>query len=186
MEPSDEALVYACRRGDSAAWEAISARYRQLVYTVCRRAGLDREQAADACQIVFTILASKLDSLEQPARLHAWLVTTARRQAVALRNRERVAGTTSFDDLTVDVQAPDLPPDEWLERIEDQLKVRAALSSLDPRCRELLSLLFYRPAPAPYSEITAVLGIPEGSIGPIRGRCLQRLRRKLDELGFRR
>lgn len=185
MEPSDEALVEACRRGDADAWDMISARYRQLVFTICLRAGLDREQAADACQIVFAILAEKLNTLEQPSRLHAWLVTTARRQAAALRSRERMAGIASLDDLAVDAPASDLLPDEWVVRIEDQLKVRAALNALDPRCRRLLSLLFYRATPAPYAEITAALGIPEGSIGPIRGRCLKRMRRKLDELGFR-
>jgi RNA polymerase sigma factor (sigma-70 family) len=184
MNPSDEALVAACRRGDAAAWEAVSARYYQLVFVICRRAGLDREQAADACQIVFTILAEKLDHLEQPARLHAWLVTTARRQAAALRDRERAAGHTAYDDLVSSAHVDDAPLDEWLVRSEDQIKVRAALAALDPRCRQLLTLLFYRPTPAPYAEITAAMGIPEGSVGPMRGRCLEKMRRKLDELGF--
>src|SRR3546814_14824551 len=55
MELSDEVLVLACRRGDAVAWEALSARYRGLIYTIGRRAGLGREQAADVCQNVFAI-----------------------------------------------------------------------------------------------------------------------------------
>lgn len=185
MQPNDEALVLACRRGDAAAWEALSARYRQLVYMICRRAGLDREQAADACQNVFAILARKIDQLEQPERLGAWLVTTARRQAFSLRERERSVAGSLEDEREVDMIVDDAPlPDDQVLLLEEQLKVRAAVAALDERCQQLLTLLFYRPDPAPYAEITAALGIAQGSIGPLRGRCLDRLRRKLEELDF--
>ena len=184
MEPSDEALILACRRGDAVAWEALSARYRRLIFTIGLRAGLDEEQAADVCQNVFTILAQSLDRIEQPARISPWLVTVARRQVEHLRLRERAARiSTPFDEHLADTMTDDaLLPDELLVRLEEQNKVRMAVAALDERCRRLLTLLFYRPDPAPYAEVAAALGIPEGSIGPTRARCLRKLHRILDAL----
>jgi len=90
-----------------------------------------------------------------------------------------------YDAHEADALADDaLLPDELILRLEAQNKVRTALATLDERCRRLLTLLFYRPDPAPYAEIAATLGIPEGSIGPFRARCLRKLRRILDDLGF--
>jgi RNA polymerase sigma factor (sigma-70 family) len=74
--------LQACRRGDEAAWEALVERYQRLIYTIPRRAGLDKDQAAEVFQEVFTTLFEKLETIEQPERLQAWLVTTARRKAV--------------------------------------------------------------------------------------------------------
>ena len=186
MESSDEELILACRRGDAAAWEVLSARYRGLVYSICRHAGLDRELAADGCQNVFARLAKNLDRIQQPAKIGAWLVTTARREAWSLGRHERAAGISLDDDEhgTAALTDDSLLPDELMVRLEAHNKIRTAVASLDERCRRLLTLLFYRPDPAPYAEIAATLGIPEGSIGPFRARCLRKLRRILDDLGF--
>jgi RNA polymerase sigma factor (sigma-70 family) len=186
MEPSDEALVLACRQGDASAWEALSARYRGLIYNVGRRVGLDKEQAADVCQNVFVILARKLDRIEQPAQIGAWLITTTRHEAWKLRERERASGrTVSYDAHEIDTVNEDaLSPDQRLLHLEEQHNVYTAVASLDERCRTLLTLLFYRRDPAPYAEIAATLGIPEGSIGPLRGRCLRKLRHILNGMGF--
>jgi RNA polymerase sigma factor (sigma-70 family) len=188
MEPSDEALVRRCRRGDEAAWEALVNRYRRLVYTVPLRAGLDEEGAADVFQRVFAALVEQLDHIAQPERLSAWLVTTARRETWRMvRRRTPVLPTGSLD--AAPGEAEELPdaavlPDEELVRLEDQHAVRTAVASLDPRCRDLVTLLFFRADPPPYVEIAATLGIAVGSIGPIRARCLERVRRQLAEAGF--
>jgi RNA polymerase sigma factor (sigma-70 family) len=186
MEPSDEALILACRRGDASAWETLSTRYRGLIYNVGRRAGLDKEQAADVCQNVFAILVRKLDRIEQPAHIGAWLVTTTRHEAWKLRQRERASGmTVSYDEHEIDARTEDtLLPDEQLLRLEEQHKVDIAVAALDERCRKLLTLLFYRPDPAPYAQVAVTLRIPAGSIGPLRGRCLRKLRGILNGMGF--
>ena len=186
MEPSDEALILACRRGDASAWETLSTRYRGLIYNVGRRVGLDEEQAADVCQNVFAILVRKLDRIEHPAHISAWLITTTRHEAWKLLQRERASGmTVSYDASEIDalIEDPQLP-DERLLRLEEQHKVAMAVAALDERCRKLLTLLFYRHDPASYSEVAAMLGLPEGSIGPLRGRCLRKLRDILNGMGF--
>ena len=89
MEPSDKQLLLACRKGDQAAWEALIHRYQRLIYAIPRRAGLNDDQAADVFQDVFATLFQKLDDIDQPERLHSWLVTTARRKTWRVISKER-------------------------------------------------------------------------------------------------
>jgi RNA polymerase sigma factor (sigma-70 family) len=154
MEPSDEALVTACRSGDAAAWEALIARYQRLIYGICRQIGLDQDQCAEVFQNVFEALLKQLERIEHPALIGTWIATTTRRQAWrSLRREPTVELSLGDDPLGIDVLPDDAPaPDEIVLRQEAQHKVRTALATLDERCRRLLTLLFYRPAPAPYLE----------------------------------
>lgn len=183
MDPSDSALVLACRQGDSQAWQIIVQRYQRLIYTVARRAGLDNEAAADVFQQVFTVLVEHIHRLEQPERLKAWLVTTAQREAWRVRQRQPVALPVHRNDEheseTIDIADSTPLPEELLVQIEEQAHVHQAVNCLDDRCRELLMLLYYETTPPSYSEIARRLGTSEGSIGPTRARCLAKLRRLL-------
>lgn len=188
MELSDAELVLACRKGDAAAWEALVARYQRLIYTIPRRSGLSEELAADVFQNVFASLFERLDAIEQPERLGAWLVTTARRETWRVSRGERSLlplVTTPGDEDEEPIDLPDNAPlpEETLLRLEARSDVRAAVEALDERCRTLIMLLFYSSEP-PYSEIAAQLGTTEGSIGPTRARCFQKLRPMLDDFEF--
>ena len=97
MEPSDEALVLACRSGDPAAWEALIERYQRLIYSIARRAGLDEERSADVFQRVFATLVERLHEIKQPALIGAWLATTARHEAWRYSRRERMERVASLD-----------------------------------------------------------------------------------------
>lgn len=176
---SDESLLMACRQGDESAWEVLVERYQRLVFSIPRRAGLSSEAAADVFQMVFATLLEQLERIEQPERLGAWLVTTARRETWRVSRTERVADHADLEDELLSLSDDQLLPDEVLLRIESQHEVRSAVNLLDQRCRTLIDLLFYRSEPAPYDEIAVVLQTTEGSIGPTRARCLQKLRRLL-------
>lgn len=179
-EPSDAALIAGCRRGDSSAWETLVRRYQRLIYSIPMRAGLGEEAAADVFQHVWAMLFQKLHTLEHPERVGAWLATTARREAWRAGRRARGGGSSRDDETAMAGIADDAPlPDELVERLEAQNSVRVAVDALDERCRELLNLLFFRAEPPPYSDIAARLGVAEGTIGPARARCLERLRRTL-------
>jgi len=188
MERTDEQLLLACRRGEEAAWEALVRRYQRLVYAVPRRAGLDDDAAAEVFQEVFTTLLENVEGIEQPSRLHAWLVTTARRKTWRIITRSKTTrpfgGEEGEEDEMLSVADERALPDEALAQLEEQHLVRAALADLDERCRTLLTMLFYRADPPPYSEIAAALGTPEGSIGPTRARCLRKLLDALKKKGF--
>ena len=189
MELSDEALIWACRRGEAAAWEALVARYQRLVYAVPRRAGLNEEASGEVFQRVFAVLVEQLDRIEQPERIRAWLVTTARRETWRVGRAESLARLSDpgEDETTGEGRqlAGEAPlPDDVVQRLEEQHIVRMGMAALDERCRQLLTLLFYRPDTPSYTEIAAKLGTSEGSIGPTRARCLEKLRHRLGKLGL--
>ena len=184
MEDSDSQLVSACRRGDQLAWERLIRRYQRLIYAIPLRAGLDEDHAAEIFQDVFTTLFEKLNDIEQPEKLHAWLVTTARRKtlhaiskAVVRQHWHVNADEPAQLATSITDEAP--LPDEQLMILEEQHRIRMTLSSMDERCRTLLEMLFYAAEPPSYADIAARLGIPEGSIGPTRARCLAKLLRLL-------
>jgi len=186
LEASNEKLIQACRWGDPLAWETLIMRYQRLVYTIPRRAGLDQDRSAEVAQRVFEKLVKYLDRIEQPDRIGAWLVTTARREAWRLSQQEGSTQPLPADDgedESNELPCEALLPDEILLRLEEQHTVRTALGELDERCRCLLTMLFYRSEPLSYAEVAAALAMTEGSIGPTRSRCLQKLRRLLDKLG---
>lgn len=177
---SDSELVERCARGDDPAWRALVGRYERLVYTIPYRMGLDPADADEVFQITFTRLAERIGELREPARVRAWLVTTARRTAINLAGRRREIPSEIPDTLT----DPGELPSEELERLQDQQLVRAALGRLGARCRRLLALLYYgdgavtkggTAGEGSYRDVASELGIPMGSIGPTRMRCLAKL-----------
>ncbi len=185
MEDIDLQLVLACRRGDQLAWERLIKRYQRLIYAIPLRAGLDEDQATEIFQDVFTTLFQKLNDIEQPEKLHAWLVTTTRRKTLHAISRAQLRQQshvyTDEPPYAATLVRDESPlPDEQLLILEQQHRIRMALSSLDERCRTLLEMLFYASNPPSYAEIAAALGVPEGSIGPTRARCLAKLLRVLN------
>jgi RNA polymerase sigma factor (sigma-70 family) len=190
---SDAELIALCRQGRAAAWSTLVRRYQRLVYTVPRRAGLSEDAAADVFQICFSKLHEHLDRLTDASRVRAWLVTTARRETLQLlEDARRMPAATGAehgadgDDEPADPLAqladPDPLPEELLSTLQQQHRLRQAVDLLDPRARQFVELMFLREEPASYQEISATLGIAEGSIGPTRARCLQKLRQILDTL----
>jgi RNA polymerase sigma factor (sigma-70 family) len=188
-DASDESLVLACRRGDGTAWDVLVNRYQRLIYTIPRRAGLDEDRAAEVFQRTFVRLLESLGRIRQPESIHAWLVTTARRETLQLIREESAQQSLSsrrenLDEAPASEAIPDEGPlpGETLERLEDQHLVRMAIAEMDQRSQDLLNLLYYHPLS--YAEIAALLDIPEGSLGPTRARCLEKLRRLLERKGL--
>ena len=188
MRRTDRELLTACRDGDESSWEALVDRYQRLIYTIPRRAGLNQDQASDVFQDVFVTLLEKIDDINEPDRLHAWLVTAARRKTWRLVAKERsLKGIDSEpedegdDELAAIVDNKPLP-DEVLLQLEEQHRVRTAVAELDERCQKLLTMLYYQTEPPSYAEIAETFGTSEGSIGPTRARCLGKLLRILKKL----
>jgi RNA polymerase sigma factor (sigma-70 family) len=181
----DAALTALCRSGHGAAWDTLVHRYQRLVYTIVRRAGLDEHAAADVFQTVFLRLLQNLQRIEDPSRLQAWIVTTAKREALVQRRRgERMvaldmAGEGDAED-GFEQAADEAPgPEQTLEHWQRVLQMRSAVDQLDTRCRELLQAVFAGDGVG-YDEVARRLNMPLGSVGPTRARCLDKLRRVLD------
>jgi RNA polymerase sigma factor (sigma-70 family) len=189
-ELPDAQLLAHCRDGSAAAWEVLVRRYQRLIYTVPRRAGLDDDSVADVFQTVFARLHEHLDRITQPDRLQAWLVTTARRETLRLLetgSRTAAPPHNGDDDEAgplADIADESPLPEEVLQRLQLEHRVRRALDRIDDRSRQLLTLLFLHDGePLPYAEIAARLQISEGSIGPTRMRALAKLREVLSRDG---
>jgi len=182
-EETDAALVARCQRGDAAAWRVLVQRYQRLVYAVARRAGMDEHGAADVFQVVFTRLVEHLPRLREADKLQAWIVTTAKREVLAHWRRGKrtvsMTGDTEGGDpaAAFDVADGAAIPEDMLADLQQVHRLRLALERMDERCRTLLKLVFRDDDEAlPYDEVARQLGMPVGSIGPTRARCLGKLR----------
>src|SRR5215213_5015177 len=129
MQPSDEALVLACRSGDATAWEQLVDRYQRLVYSIAFHAGLDQEQSSDVFQRVFAKLVERLEQIEQPALVGSWLATTARHEAWRFSQHERMVRFASLDspDLVESFADNSLLPEALMLLLEEQHQVRTAV-----------------------------------------------------------
>jgi RNA polymerase sigma factor (sigma-70 family) len=169
---SDESLLLACRAGDAEAWSGLLGRYERLVYSIPLSYGVSPDDAADVAQQTFTSLIEQLGRLQDGEALRPWLVTVARRNTwrVLARRRREPALSESMASPEDDGALHTLErweAVEWLDR---------GLSALDERCRQLLLALYCQGEIASYEEVATRTGMPLGSIGPTRGRCLARLR----------
>jgi RNA polymerase sigma factor (sigma-70 family) len=190
----DAHLVQRCLKGDAVAWQQLVQHYAALVHSVPVRYGLTPAEVDDVGQEVFLALAQGLAQIEDPQRLSAWLITTARRfswRALYGRRQEQPA---SNDDLAATERLSKLTPlvqptptvNELFAAWLRQEALQQGLQRLNERCRQLLMFLFLDPNEPSYTEISEQLGLPLGSIGPTRIRCLQQLRSILEGLGFER
>lgn len=176
-DPQVIALVRRAAGGDQTAWNELVERYAALVWSICLRYRLERQDVDDIGQSVWLLLVEKIDTLRDPAALPGWLATTTHRECLRVLRKARSREHTDLPS------ADELPADPTEATIEQDIltaelhaAVRAAFSDLPRGCRELLSMLVSDP-PSAYTEISAALGIAIGSIGPKRARCLERLRR---------
>jgi RNA polymerase sigma factor (sigma-70 family) len=176
-DSSVSALVARAGDGDQEAWDELVERYSPLVWSICQRYQLSRQDTDDVGQSVWLLLVENIGSLREAAALPGWLATTTKREALRIL---RAARRHEHADLPPDGQMPLDPDAATIEQelivAERNAALRAAFAELAPSCHELLSMLIGDP-PLAYADISAKLGVPVGSIGPTRARCLDRLRR---------
>jgi RNA polymerase sigma factor (sigma-70 family) len=172
-------LVERAAAGDARAWNGLVEEFGGLVWSIARAHRLSHEEAADVSQTTWMRLVEQLDHLQKPSRVGAWLATTARRESLlSMRRTARVI--PAGDDLP-DIADDAMPEhDAGLLTQERDDALWAAFMRLNERDRVLLRLVVTEPAPC-YEEISAALDMPVGSIGPTRGRALERLRREIED-----
>ena len=189
-EPSTTSLVHRCIQGDRDAWSQLVTRYARLVHAVPVRHGLAPHEVDDVGQEVFLALAQNLHTIDDPERLPGWLVTTARRVTWrVIQRRRHEESLDQYADPGEDERRTTFPvattptPEDLLVTWGRQEALTQGMARLQARCRELLARLFLDHAEPSYDDISAELGLPKGSIGPTRNRCLQQLRAILEGLG---
>jgi RNA polymerase sigma factor (sigma-70 family) len=163
------------RAGDEGQMAELLKILTPILWHTARAARLDAASAEDVLQTVWLTLVRKADTIAEPLAVLQWLVVTTKREAWRVaRTQARVRP----DDL----EAAGVPGDEPSESVEDAV-LRATsdqrlwqhVERLPERCRALLRVIAFADRPD-YAELAQALGMPQGSIGPTRGRCLAKLR----------
>lgn len=179
----DARLVARCLVGEAKAWEALVRRHERLVFAIGRSYRLGDEDMADVFQEVFTALLKGLPRLRDGRTLVRWLSSTTERitRTTALKRR-REAAREDRDELTfatLEDGGEEIGAD--LEKLERQHQVRTAMGAVSDRCKRLLEALYYEDPSPSYAELSQRLGVPVGSLGPTRARCMEKLREFFDQ-----
>jgi RNA polymerase sigma factor (sigma-70 family) len=187
--PADDlrALVAGALDGETAAWNALVERLQRVVWKAVNMTTQDREIREDAFAATWLRLAERLDTIREPEKLPGWMATTATnevRQIIRRRGRQPLSLTDSWGSSTGDgvgdlidtLAASDGDHSEPLVLVEQQREVREAFGRLDETCREIITVLVLADPPVPYDEASEILGRPVGSLGPTRGRCLEKMK----------
>ncbi|MFI1918345.1 RNA polymerase sigma factor [Nocardia sp. NPDC020380] len=168
-------LVAACRNDCPMAWRALIEQYSPLVWAITHSFRLSKHDCEDVFQSSWANIVAHLTDLQSPERLRAWLATTVRREC--LKHLQR--GTRHVlveDDAALEVVGADsdATAHQVFRRVAGH-QVRVAFQQLPERDQRLLGLLMSDSAPD-YTTVSGQLGLPRGSIGPLRSRALNRLR----------
>lgn len=182
------ALVQAAADGDAGAWKALVEGLSPLVWSVVRAHRLSDADAHEVYQTAWFRFAQHLGRIREPGKAGAWLASTARHECLkVIRNSQRL--TLTDDPRLLDRVSEDGTPEQSLldseEAAAQSERVRRLwqeFEELGERCRQLLRVLMATPPPS-YQDVSAALGIAVGSIGPLRQRCLRRLRARLEARG---
>ncbi|MFF8810702.1 RNA polymerase sigma factor [Streptomyces pactum] len=181
-EQALDELVSGALNGDQESWNRIVERYSPLIWAIAKGHRLSPADCGDVSQATWLRVVQHLDRLRSPDRLAQWISTAARRESLnhlARSKRHIPVGPAEVLDQAQD--ADDQPEHMALARERDD-EVLTAFCALPARCQALLSLLVAEP-PMPYSEVSAALDMPRGSIGPVRRRCLAHLERLMKKQG---
>jgi RNA polymerase sigma factor (sigma-70 family) len=181
LRNEDAALVARCLEGDETAWAALIDKYKRLIYAIPFRYGATGDDADDIFQQVCIELYHELEKLRDAGALRPWLITVTARRSLRWKTRRLNRGEVNLEE------APETSACESqvsLESLERGQMVIEALGRVPPRCRTMIERLFFEDPPRPYGELARELGLARGSIGFIRGRCLDKLRKVLEEMGL--
>lgn len=176
----DRELVGRCLNGESEAWEALIQRHRRLIYSVPVSFRLQPADADEVFQRTVIKLLDHLAQLRERGALPGWLKSVARRECLDLKRRSR--GSTEVPVESIPLEADQPAIDDRLELVERDHLASLALASLAEPCRSLLQMLYVEQPTPGYEEVARRLGRPIGSLGPTRGRCVDRLRREFQRL----
>jgi len=174
---SDEKLVRDCLSGSEEAWSTLVKKYRRLIFSIPIKFGLSRDEAAEVFQQVCFTMLCELGRLRQPRALSAWLIKLAIHEC-SQATKKRASYVILNGDSS---EAARAFPDALMEEVQLQQSVREVMSKLNRRCRHLIDMLFFTSPPTPYQEIARRLGVAKGSVGFIRMRCIEGVRKLLEE-----
>jgi RNA polymerase sigma factor (sigma-70 family) len=179
----DPRLVRECLKRNEEAWSALVDKYKNLIFSIPIKYGFSPEDATDIFQSVCLELLSQLPNLRNPQALPKWIMQVTAHKCFHGKRQQQRTEVVDPNDPKFEQSTPSRA-ESILREAEDEQNLRQAVSALPPRCQQLIHMLFFEEPARPYQEVARTLGIAAGSIGFIRQRCLERLRKGLVEAGF--
>jgi RNA polymerase sigma factor (sigma-70 family) len=167
----------AFRAGDEAKMGELVALLTPILWHTARAQNLSRDSAEDVLQGAWLALVRNADRIGDPRAVLAWMIVTVRREAWRVARIDHRADPQEIDSDDV-VVPPESGPESTVVRDLTQQRLWAHVAALPERCRQLLRVIAFADRPD-YAAVAAALGMPVGSIGPTRGRCLAKLRAQL-------
>ena len=181
---SDERLVKACLSGSEEAWSLLIEKYKALIYSIPVKYRLPPQEAADVFQATCVELLRRLPELREPRALPKWLMQVAHHQCYRWKQQQQRLVSSDDEDSGLPVPATPAIAESLVQQTQEEQMLRDAMAALSPQCRRLVELLFFETPSRPYNEVARELGLAVGSIGFTRQKCMDRLRKRLGELGF--
>jgi RNA polymerase sigma factor (sigma-70 family) len=177
---TDAHIVRDCLDGNEAAWSELVEKYKNLIFSIPIKYGLTREEAADIFQEVCLELLLQLKNVREPQAVAKWLLMVTAHKCFHWKRRGQ--RMVAMDMPVLELSAEAIPPEalKLVSEAQEEQKLREAVGSLSDRCQSLVKMLFYEEPPRPYRDVARILGIATGSIGFIRQRCLESLRKRVE------
>jgi RNA polymerase sigma factor (sigma-70 family) len=179
----DTRLVKQCLSGSEEAWSLLIEKYKALIYSIPVKYRLPPHEAAEVFQVTCVELLTRLPELREPRALPKWLMQVAHHQCYRWKQQQQRIVSRDADS-NLPEPAIQAIAESLVQQTQEEQLLREAMTSLTPQCRRLVELLFLETPPRPYTEVAAELGLALGSIGFTRQKCIERLRRRLADLGF--
>jgi RNA polymerase sigma factor (sigma-70 family) len=180
---TDERLVKDCLAGSEEAWSLLIEKYKALIYSLPVKYRLPPHEAADVFQSTCVELLRRLPDLREPKALPKWLMQVAHHQCYRWKQQQLRVVSRDGDANLPEPETPAIA-ESLVQQTQEEQMLREAMAVLSPQCRRLVDLLFFETPARPYAEVAAELGLAVGSIGFTRQKCMDRLRKRLGELGF--
>jgi RNA polymerase sigma factor (sigma-70 family) len=179
----DTRLVRECLEGNEEAWAALIDKYKSLIFSIPIKYGFSTDDATDVFQAVCLELLSQLPNLRKAKALPKWIIQVTSHKCFHRKRQQQRMESFDVDHPPINDAVP-ARAEAILREAQEEQNLLEAISELPPRCRELVQMLFFEEPAREYREVAETLGIATGSVGFIRQRCLERLRKRLSQLGF--
>ncbi len=178
----DSRLVQECLKGKESAWSALIGKYKNLIFSIPMKYGFSEEDSADIFQAVCMDLLAELPLLRKPDALGGWLIQVTRNKCYHRKQEQQRYRIQEIGDY--EPYGSGEAPENLVSQVQQEQLLREALLELSPRCQQLVHMLFFETPARPYQQVAKDLRLAPGSIGFIRRRCLDKLRKRLEQMDF--
>ena len=180
---NDTRLVKECISGNEAAWAQLIDKYKALIYSIPIKYNLPPQEAADVFQATCVELLVRLPELRKPRALPKWLIQVTHHECYRVKRLSQRVVSRDSEENPIEPESPPIA-ESLVQQTQEEQMLREAMATLTPQCSRLVQMLFFESPSRPYAEVATELGLALGSIGFTRQKCIERLRRELEELGF--